>query len=387
MNSDIVIVGAGLVGASLAAGLQGSGLRVTLLDAEPAAPVAHPGWDSRIYAISPGSQAFLAACGAWEKIPSERIARVQAMHVHGDAEGTRIRFSAYQAGLQQLCFIVESCEIQRALHAVIDQCDEVVSLRATRPVDLSLAQSSVAVELGDGRLVEARLVVGADGAQSWVRENAGIRSRARPYGQQGVVANFETQHGHGDVARQWFRADGVLALLPLPGNRVSMVWSTGDAAAERLLALHGGEFEREVESACRHAVGEMRLITSPRGFPLRLLRVDEWVRPRLALIGDAAHNVHPLAGQGVNLGFLDARELARVLRNRGAQDDCGDYRLLRRYARARREPVALMQASTDGLQRLFGSRSLGLKWLRNAGLQLCDGIVPLKSLLVEHALG
>ncbi|RPI42453.1 MAG: ubiquinone biosynthesis protein UbiH, partial [Betaproteobacteria bacterium] len=247
--------------------------------------------------------------------------------------------------------------------------------------------TSALLELEGGRSIEASLVVGADGAQSWVRDAAGIDSHVRPYGQQGVVANFETERGHDAIARQWFRPDGVLALLPLPGNRVSMVWSTWNDAADRLLSMPGDDLEREVETASRHALGALRLITSPRGFPLRLLRVSALVRPRVALIGDAAHNVHPLAGQGVNLGFQDACELAGVLRGRGAQDDCGDYRLLRRYARARSEPVALMQAATDGLQRLFNNPSFGLKWLRNTGLRFTNGIVPLKSFLVEHALG
>ncbi|MGH8662746.1 MAG: FAD-dependent monooxygenase, partial [Burkholderiales bacterium] len=156
--------------------------------------------------------------------------------------------------------------------------------------------------------------------------------------------------------------------------------------AARLLAHEPHDFEHEVATACRHALGAMRLVTPPRSFPLHLLRVAQTVRPRLALLGDAAHVVHPLAGQGLNLGFQDACELARVLRERGPQDDCGDHRLLRRYARARREPVAAMQWTTDGLQRLFATRAYGASWLRNTGLQFTNAIVPLKNILVEHAL-
>jgi ubiquinone biosynthesis UbiH/UbiF/VisC/COQ6 family hydroxylase len=202
-----------------------------------------------------------------------------------------------------------------------------------------------------------------------------------------VVANFETELGHESIARQWFLpAAGVVALLPLPGNRVSLVWSTSDAHAAELQALEAHAFEREVATACGHALGVMRLITPRRSFPLHLLRVAETVRPRLALLGDAAHVVHPLAGQGLNLGFQDASGLARVLCERGPQDDCGDYRLLRRYARARREAVAEMQWTTDGLQRLFATRAYGAKWLRNRGLQFTNAIAPLKNVLIEHAL-
>jgi 2-polyprenylphenol 6-hydroxylase len=387
MKCDVAIVGAGLVGAGLAAALHGSGLRVALLDAGSHEQPWHAEWDTRIYAISPGSRDFLARAGAWARIPGERISPVAAMHVCGDEPGAEIRFSAYQAGLRELCFIVESREIQRALRDAIAAHDEVASLYCVRPSGLAVDADSALLELEDGRSIEARLVVGADGAQSWVRESLGIQAKTTPYGQQGVVANFATERSHGSVARQWFRTDGVLALLPLPGNRVSMVWSSWDAAAERLVRLDSADLEGEVEQASRHALGKLSLLAPARGFPLRWMRATECVRPRLALIGDAAHNVHPLAGQGVNMGFQDAAVLARVLLHRGVQDDCGDFRLLRRYARARSEPVALMQAATDGLQRLFNNEVIGVKWLRNTGLHLTNGIVPLKSLFVSHSLG
>ncbi len=387
MKTDIAIVGAGLVGLSLAAGLRGSGLRVVLLDSQGEGEAPQFEWDPRIYAISPGSKAYLAQCGAWQRLPAERIARVQAMQVHGDGGGAEIRFSASQAGLPELCFIVESRALQGALRAVTAEQPDITALYGVRASGLALDAESALLELSGGEHIEARLIVAADGAQSWVRDSAGIAAKVWPYRQQGVVANFNTEYGHLDIARQWFRSDGVLALLPLPGNRTSIVWSTWDDVAQRLLAMPSDDFAREVELAAQHALGAMEVITPPRSFPLALMTVQDWVRPRLALIGDAAHTVHPLAGQGVNLGFQDARVLAEVLRTRGAQDDCGDYRLLRRYARARSEPVALMQATTDGLHRLFTRSGPGMKWLRNAGLQLTNGIVPLKGLLVANALG
>lgn len=387
MKTDILIVGAGLVGASLAAALQGRGLDVALLDAGSPRAQAGGEWDTRIYAISPGSTAFLRRGGAWPRIPSERIAHVEGMEVHGDDPAALIRFSAYQAGLRELCCIVESRAIQQALLETIDTAAEITCLFGVRPTGLAVDDHCAQVDLDDGRSIEARLVIAADGAHSWVRETVGIDARIRPYDQQGVVANFECERSHGNIARQWFRSDGVLALLPLPGNRVSMVWSTWNAAAERLLCLEADELARAVEVASSHAVGELRRLAPARGFPLRWMRAGEAVRPRIALVGDAAHNVHPLAGQGVNLGFQDADMLADVLLNRGAQDDCGDFRLLRRYARARSEPVALMQSTTDALQRLFNNDVAGLKWLRNTGLKLTNGVVPVKSLFVAHALG
>jgi ubiquinone biosynthesis UbiH/UbiF/VisC/COQ6 family hydroxylase len=241
--------------------------------------------------------------------------------------------------------------------------------------------------LADGRSLQTRLVVAADGIRSWVREQAGIEAHVKDYRQLGVVANFRVQDAHRQIARQWFRADGVLALLPLPGKQVSMVWSTGDDNAQRLLGLGEAEFTREVEAAAEHALGEMALISAPTGFPLSLTQVSEIVRPRLALIGDAAHSVHPLAGQGVNLGFQDANALARTLLERGAQDDCGDLRLLRRYARSRKESVIAMQSITDALLELFAARGAAIGWVRNTGLTWTDRLLPIKRALIEHALG
>lgn len=386
MQYDVLIVGAGLVGASLACALRPSGLKTALLDAELPSEPARSGWDSRVYAISPGSRDFLRACGVWERLPQERIAAVEGMRVYGDDGKAEIVFSAYQCGIPELCAIVEAREIQRALSAALAQTDTAVTLFGRAPVALAADDSGIAVDLADAEAIGARLLVGADGPQSWVREAAGIEQSGRSYGQSAVVANFEIERDHESIARQWFLPEGVLALLPLPANRVSLVWSTPEVLAERLLSLGSYELAREVASACGFALGEMRVVTAPRAFPLRLMRAAELVRPRIALIGDAAHVVHPLAGQGLNLGFRDAAELASVLRGRGAQDDCGDYRLLRRYARSRAEAITAMQWTTDGLQRLFDSRAPGVRPLRNAGLRWTNRVAALKNVLVEHAL-
>ena len=387
MTYDLTIVGAGLVGESLAAVLARSGLKLALVEPAPVAAPSDADWDSRIYAISPGSRAMLAECGAWSLIRSDRIMPVNAMRVRGDDARAELVFSAYDAGLPELCHIVESRAIEQALQAVLVQSDEIAIFRPAQPESLDFGPDSVRLTLADGRSLESRLIVGADGAHSWVRQEAGIKSDERAYRQTGVVANFEVQCAHSGVAHQWFRRDGVFALLPLPGNRVSMVWSTWDEAAQRLLALGAEDLQHEVEAAAGHLLGTMRLGNTPQGFPLRLIRVAELVRARLALIGDAAHSVHPLAGQGVNLGFQDAQALADVLLGRNAQDDCGDWRLLRRYARARKEAVASMQLVTDSLSRLFNNETAGLKWLRNTGLSLTDRVTPLKKLLIERALG
>src|SRR5690606_34231094 len=202
----------------------------------------------------------------------------------------------------------------------------------------------------DGSELSARLVVAADGADSRVREAAGIDAARKDYGQLGVVANFSCARPHRNIARQWFMRESVLALLPLPGERVSMVWSIEEARARALMDLSPSGLAAAVSDATHEAVGRLEPLTPPAAFPLRLQRVERLVRARVALVGDAAHNIHPLAGQGVNLGFRDAGALAAVLAGRGPHQDCGDRALLRRYERARREDVVLMQGVTDGLQ-------------------------------------
>jgi ubiquinone biosynthesis UbiH/UbiF/VisC/COQ6 family hydroxylase len=230
-------------------------------------------------------------------------------------------------------------------------------------------------------------VVGADGAHSWLRTAAGLAAEDKPYTQLGVVANFVTAREHAGIAYQWFRPEGTLAYLPLPGRRISIVWSAEEAYARELLALDSAELSRRVAEAGQDTLGELQLITPAQGFPLRLLTVARSVVPGVALIGDAAHVLHPLAGQGVNLGFADAHALAATLAAREPFRDCGDSRLLRRYERGRREQHFALQCVTDGLQRLFSSESKVLQQLRNRGLELADALPVLKNLLARRALG
>jgi len=388
MNStfDVVIIGGGLVGLSLARSLAGSGLSLALIEPQPPAPsTTGANWESRVYALSPGSAAFLQSCGAWQRLPPERIARVERMRVYGDDPGARIEFSAYDAGLRELAFIIENNRLHHALREAAREQD----LRVHCPAGwstLEFREDHAAIGLEDGTGLTARLVIGADGAESRVRKHAGIAVRAADYRQLGVVANFSCEKSHDDTAFQWFMRDGVLALLPLPGRRASMVWSIAEERGRRLLALPEPALAAEVEAASGGVLGTLQVITSARGFPLKLQRVTQFTRPRLALVGDAAHNVHPLAGQGVNLGFRDARALSKVLGERGPQGDCGDYALLRRYERARREDVLAMQVATDGLQKLFNNDAVLLSRVRNLGLTLVDRLPWLKSFLVHHAV-
>ncbi|MDP2398719.1 MAG: UbiH/UbiF family hydroxylase [Burkholderiales bacterium] len=383
---DVLIVGGGLVGACLALALQRSGLSVALIDAQPPQPVSTGAdWDIRVYAISPGNAAFLDALGVWQRLDPQRVQRVESMMISGDRPEGRLSFSAYDAGLRELAHIVESSALQRALYQAMAEADPAHPAVAKRAINLEVAEDCARVELADGNLLQARLVVGADGGNSWLRQAAGLEARITDYQQVGLVANFETAQHHRGAAFQWFRDDGVLALLPLPGRRVSMVWSTTADHAQTLLALAAEALAAQVEAASSSVLGSLQLITLPAGFPLRLAHVPKLVAPRVALAGDAAHNVHPLAGQGVNLGFRDVRELVKVLAARVPGQDCGDRQLLRRYERARREDIVTMGLGTDGLQKLFAARAVWVSGVRNSGMAAVDHLPFLKNLLIRHA--
>lgn len=384
MDFDVVIIGGGLVGASLAAALRSSGLSLGLLESQPA-EIRNEGWDSRIYAISPGNATFLADCGAWQHLDMSRVQPVSAMQIFGD-EGAELDFSAYQIGAPELNFILENRLLQQALWQQLQQQDNLTLFNPARCASLAWHDEYAELILEDGQTLRARLIVGADGRDSWVRQQAGIGAAPTLYQQHGVVANFLAEKPHRGTAFQWFQPDGILALLPLPEQRVSMVWSVSPERSAALLVLPPDELCAQVAAAAQHTLGELKLLTPPAAFPLRILNLPHIIAPRLALVGDAAHNVHPLAGQGVNLGFRDARELARVLQDRGAQSDCGDMHLLRRYDRARREDIVSMQLTTDALKHLFNNNNPILRSLRNIGLSLTNRLVPLKKLLARHAL-
>jgi len=377
----VVIVGAGLVGAAAALALGRQGLRVALVERQPP-HVPAAGWDTRIYAISPASQRFLESLGAWQRMDAGRVQAVFRMDVAGDAAGA-LRFDAYESGVPRLATIVESGRLQHALWQAL-QADGNVALHCPAAIEtIERGEPHSRLILADGMEFEAELVVGADGAASRIREWAGLNSTRTPYGQSGVVANFECERPHRGTAFQWFFEGDILAWLPLEGNRLSMVWSTQSAHADALLALDATALADKVRRAGHDRLGNLNVLTPAAAFPLNLVRVETLVAPGVVLIGDAAHGVHPLAGQGVNLGFGDAESLAAVLAaHRHAR--CGDVRVLNTYARQRAEPVQAMQALTHGLHHLFADARAS--WLRNAGMQCVNPLPLLKAALVRAAI-
>ena len=292
MDYDLIIVGGGLAGLALAVALRRTRLKIAVV--ETRAPAAPAGWDARIYAVSPSNARFLDEIGIWQHLDLARCQPVRKMSVHGDRGGD-LEFSAYASGVGELAWIMESALLQRELWETAKRQGNFDLLCPAAPTLLDIGDGEAVLELADRRSLTARLVVAADGADSWTRTTAGIEVDFLPYDQMGVVANFTTSQPHRETAWQWFRADGVLAYLPLPGDLISIVWSTPTAHAQELLALDPAEFCERVAAAGNYQLGGLELVTPPAGFPLRLMRAPNTVAPRLALIGDAAHTIHPLS--------------------------------------------------------------------------------------------
>jgi 2-polyprenylphenol 6-hydroxylase len=382
---DVAVVGGGIVGMAAALAAERIGLRVALIEQQPP-PVQTlaDSYDPRVYALSPASIACLGELGVWARVDASRTSPVFAMAVWGD-DGGSIEFDAGDANLGSLATIVENNRLLRAFAQVLRGKPAIEVHSGTMPQQLSDGADALILELASGTEVVAALVVGADGAHSWVREQLRLETQEKSYNEFGVVANFMCERPHGHLARQWFLREGVLAWLPLPGNRISIVWSTKEPLAQELQALAPDALAERVAEAGDERLGRLELISTVAAFPLRFARVKRLVCPHAVLVGDAAHSVHPLAGQGVNLGLQDVAELGRTLAARRAPENCGDYSVLRRYERARKEPVLAMQATTDTLQRLFQSQVPGAALLRNLGLDWVNRQAWVKRRLISHA--
>ncbi len=384
---DVAVVGAGVAGLATALGAAQLGLRTALVG--PRAPLHRPEatspFDARIYAVAPSSVALLDRLKVWQAVDASRVQAVAKMRVFGDA-GNELRFDAYQAALPRLATIAEEAELLRALGAAAGFAAGLTRIEA--PFEAIDEQDDAArLLLADGIAIDARLVVAADGVRSPVRAAAGITAHELSYRQTAVVTNLACERPHQGVAFQWFDpAQGVIALLPLPGDYVSLVWSAPQPLAETLMA-DGDSLPARLAPRAEPHLGALSSAGQAHAFPLRRVAVDRLAGPRLALVGDAAHVVHPLAGQGLNLGLADVSELLRVLGDRESWRDPGDAVLLRRYERRRAEPVGLMRFATHALARLFARDDAVSRELRNIGLAAVDALPPLKNALIRHAAG
>ncbi len=392
LQTAVCIVGNGAIAKTAALAFAQAGQSVTLLGPPPAPQGSGPeaSWDVRVYALNHTAHEHLTALKVWGAMDQARIAPVDAMVIKGDGEQPgNLNFDSYGAHTDKLAWIVEDRNLNQALDAALRFAQN-VHIVSGRAVKLAADDAGASVQLDDGSMVKAALVVGADGAQSWVRGQCDIGLDYKPYRHQGVVSNFECELPHHGAAFQWFTCDrGIVALLPLPGNRVSLVWSAPDMLADTLCREGAQALADRLAEFAAEKLGKLTPVQPElvRAFPLTLMRPHSLVAPRVALIGDAAHVVHPLAGHGMNLGFGDVRDLLEAITGREEHRSIGDERVLARYGRSRREEVLLMQATTDGLQRLFGANLEPVRAVRNFGLNLLDKMPVVKRRLMSQALG
>lgn len=382
---DVTVLGGGPVGLAAALALQPFA-NIRVLESASIKPgyCTDPALDLRIYALSPATRALLEALGAWNHMRAARMAPVAAMQVFGDAAPGELTLDARQP----LAWIVEHGELVAALATAVEAAGISVQYSAqavswTAPVD----GGPSALQLADGSVLRQSLMLGADGAQSWLRGAAGLSVTHKSYESVGLVANFSCERAHQGIARQWFRGDSVLAWLPLPGHAISIVWSVSDSEGRRLLALDADALGNEVAAAGGNALGRFAMLSKAATFPLRQTLAPVSVAEGLVLLGDAAHAIHPLAGQGVNLGFGDVAALRDTLSVRGPLQRVGALPLLRRYERARREEVAAMALLTDQLKSLFEQTMRPLPGLRNAGMAWLDRRRELKHAIIRRAMG
>lgn len=388
-QTDVVVVGGGVVGATLAALLGRDGFSVVVVDAHGAPSFDPHGQDLRVYALTRATRNVLEAAGAWPLVEAERHGCFRRMQVW-DADGAgRIEFDAAEVGEPTLGWVVESSLLAVALDRATHALPTVGWMRQASLLGYDADEQGVSVQFADGRRLSARLLVGADGAESRVRELAGIAQTRVDYEQTALVATVRTELAHEDTARQRFLPTGPLAFLPLAEpSTCSIVWSTSPEQAQALLELPEAVFNEELAQAFEHRLGTVLWSGARASFPLSRRHAQTYVGPRLALVGDAAHTIHPLAGQGANLGLLDAATLGELLaEGRARGRDPGDAGVLRRYERWRRGENQLMQSVMDGFHWLFGQRPAPVRWLRGAGLSLTDAAGPLKQLIIRRAMG
>lgn len=388
---DLIIVGGGMVGLALAARLAQTQLKIAIIDPKPVAM----SWDKteydlRVSAITRASQQLLNEIGAWSLIEQDEKTDYRRMYVwDGEASRGNIEFDAKLLAEPNLGHIIENRVLRRSLFQAIKPYRNIDFLSPQKCVQVSYQSEQAIIELADGKNISAKLLVAADGAMSWLRKNSGIEIKQKPYGHKAIVATIKTEKPHQETAWQRFDHNGPLAFLPLTDQHYcSIVWSVKSDYAEQLMALKDKEFLQRLEQTFEYTLGQC-LETSQRvAFPLIERTAECLVKDRIALIGDAAHTIHPLAGQGVNLGFSDVEELAQTIeKNLGKQQDIGLKRNLRPYERARKGEIFMMQKAMQGFKVLFEQEIPLIQMTRSYGLALTNQHIFLKQQLIKQAMG
>jgi len=389
VDHQVAVIGAGTVGAALALALARAGVSVLLVEREaPKPPARRDEMDLRVSALSIASENILNSLGVWEEIKAVRACPYRHMEVWDAGGGGSLEFHSVEAGEPRLGHIVENRLARGVLWASLARHPRVTLACPSALEAFTVAEDGVQIELEDGTRKSVALLVGADGGRSKVREDAGIPSRIWDYRQRAVVTHVATGKPHQFTCYQRFLATGPLAFLPLADGRSSIVWSTTPEEAERLLGLEDDAFAAELTEAGESKLGTISRVGKRAAFPLRYQHARRYVQQRIALVGDAAHVVHPLAGQGVNLGLLDAAALAEVVVSaHRARRDIGRVSELRPYERWRKGDDLIMGNVLHGLKYLFGSDKRTVSWARNLGMNVVDDLKPIKKLFMRQAAG
>lgn len=385
---DVLIIGGGMAGGMLASALVDCNLKCALVDRAPAPVMPDGEADIRVSALTEASQQMLTNVGAWKYIPVQRLAPYQRMEVW-DGDGTgRVSFDAASVQASELGWIVENAVVTAALYQRCVDATDWYSNTAIETIDRMAG--GWRVRLAGGEEIHATLLVGADGARSIVRERAGIACAPKDSGHVAIVASIEVELTHQGCARQRFLDSGPLALLPLfgDGHSISLVWSATPDYAQQLVQLSDDDFSYQLTLASEQVLGQCRLLGKRGAFPIHTLHASEYIADGLALIGDAAHVVHPLAGQGINLGFLDAAVLAEEIAKAHARNlAITDSSVLHRYQRRRRAHNAVMLNALNGIKRLFGERDPAIRFIRNTGMNWVNRLPMAKSFFAHEAMG
>jgi 2-polyprenylphenol 6-hydroxylase len=385
-KTDVAIVGAGLVGLTAAIAMATQGKQVLIVDSH-AMPLkswtpSKDQWDARIYALTEETIAWLQSLGVWQHVDSARVQAISTMALWEPEQRSPLILKAEDAYLTQMGCILESANLMQACLQAMKALDLPVSILS--PTDIVQYQDRVDLVLDNQDTIQAKLLIAADGVHSWVRQRLGIGVAYKSFHQTAVVANFKAEKAHQGVAAQWFKAHETMALLPLPDQMVSMVWAVSTERAERLL-LDKEALVAEAIAFAEPTLGQLSLCGDVFPFTLSQQTADIYIADRVVLVGDAAHQVHPMAGQGVNLGFRDVMTLASMTTKLSGLQDIGDYHFLRHYERARKLDVVGMNTLTSGLDRLFAIETSWMQRLTGWGMRKVNQLDWLKKRLVQTA--
>ena len=387
-NFDVVIVGGGMVGAAVACALGGSGLKIAVLESSPPQAFSpEQPHDLRVSALSIASRKIMEMVGAWDGVENRRLCPFRRMRVFETAGDTE--FCSDDIQFSELGYIVENRITQLAFLERLQQFDniEFICPCSVSKINYQLGEAPE-IELADGRVLVAKLMVGADGAQSRVRQTASIGLTSWDYQQHALVIYIETDYPQQDITWQRFVATGPQAFLPLTSNYGSIVWYHSPDEVKRLKTLSPDELKQELMAAFPECLGKVKAVLGTASFPLTRRHAQHYVKQGVALVGDAAHTINPLAGQGVNIGLLDAAALAEVLLDAHAKgQDVGDVAVLKRYEKMRRSENLKMMTVMDVFYSVFSNDILPVKFLRNLGLGLAERITPAKHKVMRGAMG